>query len=92
MIPARIATGDEAELLAIDGETIALVSPRAYAPGAPIELTALAEGGEIPLRGKSLGSKRRPDARFDIRARLVNLTRDARERLSTLLRPPPAAG
>ena len=91
MIPLRLDRGGEGELVSIEGETVALVSPRAYAPGAPIEMTALTEA-DIPLRGKSLGSKRRPDDRFDVRARLVNLKREDRERLATLLSSPPAAG
>ena len=93
MIPLRLDRGDDAELVSIDGETVALISPRAYAPGAPIEMTARADDSDILLRGKSLGSKRRPDDRFDIRARMINLTRDHRALLVTLLAPlPPASG
>jgi hypothetical protein len=93
VIALRLGRGGDGELVSMNGESVALISSTAYAPGAPIELTAvLGEGDDIPLRGKCLGSKRRPDDRFDVRARLVNLKREDRERLATLLSSPPAAG
>lgn len=85
MIAGRLETGEEAELVAMRGETLSLVSPRAFAPGAPVRLTALLEEGELSLSGKSLGSKRRDDARFDVRARLISLRREERERLAAAL-------
>lgn len=85
MIACRLTTGEEAELHRLEGERVALVSPRAFAPGAPLELQALVGGEDVPLRGKSLGSKRREDGRFDVRARLVSLRRVDRERLAQAL-------
>jgi hypothetical protein len=82
MIAARLETGEAAELTSVEGEGALLVAPRAYAPGAPLRLDALLADGELPLEAKCLGSKRRPDGRFDVRIRWINLRRTDRERLA----------
>lgn len=82
---ALLEDGREAELLGLDGEIVELVSPRAFAPGAPLGLRARDPEGPLELRAKSLGSKRREDGRFDVRVRLVNLRRADRERLCRAL-------
>ncbi len=84
MIAARFESGDDADVLAIEGEILTLISPRAFAPGAPLRFTCT----DLTLAGKSLGSKRRDDGRFDVRLRLVNLRRTDRERLGELLPEP----
>lgn len=85
MIPLRLATGEDAELLSLEGVQAALVSPRAFAPGAPIAFDALLGDGPVALEGKSHGSRRRGDGRFDVSLRMINLRREDRERLSELL-------
>lgn len=85
MIPLRLSTGEPAELVSLDGIQAVLVSPRPFAPGAPMSFEALVEPEPVALEGKSHGSKRRPDDRFDVRLRLVNLRRADRERLASLL-------
>jgi hypothetical protein len=64
---------------------LALVLPKAYAPGQPLELKLEAPSGAVELQGKSLCSKRRSDGQFDIRVRLINLRRTDRELLVSLL-------
>ncbi|MCZ7687520.1 MAG: hypothetical protein M5U28_55795 [Sandaracinaceae bacterium] len=61
-----------------------LVLPRAFAPGAPLALTLELEDGALELTGKTIGSKRREDGRFDVRARLISLRREDRARLEAI--------
>lgn len=70
--------GYEVELLAFDGRLFTLVSASAFAPGQPLEL----ELEDVPpLSLKSLGSIKRSDGKFDVRARATTLTRPARDAL-----------
>ena len=77
----RLESGEEAEASAIDGNILTLLSPRAFAPGAPIRFSTV--GGEVEraFEGRTLGSKRVDDGRFQVRMRFVNLRRADRERL-----------
>jgi hypothetical protein len=82
----KIVLGELAgEAQTLEGEVLALVLPRAFAPGAPIAFSAEVEGGAIALHGKTIGSKRREDGRFDVRVRMTNLRRGDRERLIAAL-------
>ncbi len=82
----RIALGDlSGEALRLEGEVLSLVLPRAFAPGAPLSFTAELEGEEVALSGKTFGSKKREDGRFDVRVRMTNLRRVDRERLAAAL-------
>jgi len=73
---ARSAAG-QGEAVGFEGETLHLVLDRPVAPGTPVAVRV----GDLDLRGKSLGSKRRPDGRFDVRLRLVSLRREDRAKL-----------
>ena len=76
------------------GGILTVVSERAYAPGEPARATVELSDGALEIEGKSIGSKRRPDGTFDVRFRLLNLRREARERLERALaaaEPPDAA-
>jgi hypothetical protein len=84
-VALRLSDGEFAEGVDLEGEKFALVSPRAFAPGAPVEMTAELAEGELQLVGKSLGSKRRSDGRFDVRVRLINLRREQRQQLHEAL-------
>ncbi len=86
----RLEGSDEpAEALELDDLVLSLVSPRAYAPGAPFTFTLELREGPLSLRAKTIGSKRREDGRFDVRARLMDLRRVDRERLAALRRARP---
>lgn len=74
--------------LGIEGEILRLVANAPFAPGQPLSFTLSLPEGTIALQGKSLGSKRRPDDQFELRARLVSLRRADRERLQALFTPP----
>lgn len=83
-IEVGLATAGTAVATGLQGEIVALISPKAFAPGQPLTFTLPAEHGAAEIQGKSLGSKRRADGRFDVRVRLVNIHRSMRERLVAL--------
>lgn len=89
-IPFRF-DGGEGEALAFErAEVLRCVVSRAFAPGAPIALriglTVEAEPEEVALSGKSTGSKRRADGRFDLVVRLISLRKAHRLALEAALR------
>lgn len=83
MIPFVLDGGGSGELILLDGERCQLISTRPAAPGTP--LCATLEGESESLELKVNRCSRRPDDRFDIDARLVNLTRTLRTSLAARL-------
>jgi hypothetical protein len=82
-IPLRIDPDVQALAVASDTVTLQLIAPRAYPPGQPLQLTLLPDGQPpVSLAARSIGSKRRTDEQFDVRVRLINLGRGAREALA----------
>ncbi|HEX2679122.1 MAG TPA: hypothetical protein VHM19_20875 [Polyangiales bacterium] len=74
-------------------ETLQAISPKAFPPGKPLELVLLlddAAGTQVALSGRCIGSKKRDDGAFDLRVRLTNLRREAREQLLAAFREPTA--
>lgn len=65
----------------VQGGQVALALDRAYAPGAPLTVRATLEGASVALLAKTIGSKREGE-HFLVRAKLVSLTRQDRERLA----------
>ena len=78
----RVDQGGEGEAISLTGEVLEVVIDRPYAPGAPVRLRLARGDGEMTLEGRTIGSKRRSDARFDVRLRLVSLTREQRANLT----------
>lgn len=77
---ARI--GDLAgDALAFAGEALTLTLTRAFAPGAPIRVRLVIDGADFTVEARAIGSKRRDDGTFEVRVRLVNLSREDRLRL-----------
>ncbi len=91
-VPARLGGGEAAAVVSFDGSVVAIVSPRAFAPGAPVTLTVTLEDGDVQVDGRSLGSKRRDEGGFDVRLRTVSLRREHRERLAAALAPAASVG
>jgi hypothetical protein len=72
--------GGEARVIETDGDRITLETTRAFPPGAP--LLAHVEGSAEAYRVKVRSCKRTPDdTLFRVDGRLVNLSREQRERL-----------
>lgn len=79
-VQITLSGGAQGALTGFDGKILAVRLPLALAPGQPAELTVASEP-PLALAGRSIGSRRREDGSFDVRLRLVNLTREAREAL-----------
>lgn len=79
-LPARL--GKEAlTLTGFDGKHLTLHSLRAFAPGYPLSVTVdFATPATVEL--KAIGSKKRPDGSFEVRARPLTLRKDVREKLA----------
>jgi hypothetical protein len=73
-IAGTIAGGPEVTLTAIEAERVSFACARPFAPGEPLVLRLESRRFDA----KAIGSKRREDGAFDVRARLVNLRRDDR--------------
>lgn len=85
--PARYADVD-AILVRFEGETLSFEGPKALAPGTPVVVrTHRDDGSELAIEGRAHGS-RKPSAdapRFEIKARIVNLSKVDREWLTKML-------
>jgi hypothetical protein len=74
-------SGEDAEARNFDGVVLTVLSPRAFAPGAPIRFSATTNGDARNFEGRAIGSKRVDDTHFEVRLRFVNLRKDEREYL-----------
>ena len=82
----RFEEGAEGEVTGLSDNILTAVAPSAFPPGRPMSFSVvLAEDEVLALEGRSLGSRKRSDGRFDMRMRLVNLRREARDRLTQAL-------
>lgn len=71
-------------------DQVVLILDRAYAPGAPLTLRGELEGASLSVMAKTIGSKRRPDG-FEVRAKLLGVTRGDRERIARAFGLSPSA-
>jgi hypothetical protein len=80
--PLRIDNQHEGVAISCDATIIVFHAPKAFPPGQPLALTLWPNHERaLPLSARSIGSKLLPDQRFEVRARLINLSRPAREHL-----------
>lgn len=86
-IAVRIEGAEGSAVAIQNGELITLHLPRPFAPGTPFKGVVTAEGVETAIEGRASGSKRIREGVFEVRARLVSLRRDDRERLIRALAP-----
>lgn len=84
-VAIALGAGGDGTFERLDGEVLSIVLSRAFAPGAPVPLSILLEGQPVRLRAKTIGSKRRSDGRFEVRLRVINLSRHDRARLEALV-------
>lgn len=82
------AKGGHAEIAALEGEGIVLRSTTSAPPGARLESTLVAGGAPVPFKLKSYGTHREADGTFTLKGRLIDVTREVRERISRLLTAP----
>jgi hypothetical protein len=73
--------GGTATIEQLDGERIELSSTRAFAPGSRPEGTVSLGAAASPFWMKVHGSRRQEDGNYRVSGRLLNVTREARERL-----------
>jgi hypothetical protein len=78
--------GGTAAIEELDGERIQLSSTRAFAPGSRPEGTVSA--GNAPFWMKVHGSRRQADGTYRVAGRLLNATRETRERLKEAVSGP----
>jgi hypothetical protein len=81
-VPVQIAGALPGTIIDIAGLIVTLRSPNAFPPGQPLEFT-LAESS-LHLQARSIGSKRSASGDFELRVRLINLRKAAREALEAV--------
>jgi hypothetical protein len=81
---ANLADGAQVRVTSYEDGVLGLICDRAHPPGRPLQLHVPVGEGAVVLLGKSAGSKRREDQRFDVRLRLHSLRREDRLRLEGL--------
>ncbi|MFO0696106.1 MAG: hypothetical protein U0230_21260 [Polyangiales bacterium] len=84
-VHGKLSTGEDAELVAFDGNHLSFRTPRAFAPGAPVELRFELSGAPLAVQAKAHGSKREPDGLFVVRGRTIGQRREDREALLAAL-------
>jgi hypothetical protein len=77
-VPVRIAGAHDGGVLELTGLQLRLRSPKAFPPGQPLSLQL---SPELVLEARTIGSKRLDEESFELRVRLINLRKDAREAL-----------
>jgi hypothetical protein len=77
----------EALAVAFDLGILHLICDRAHPPGRPLAFIVSLADSNLSLTGKSAGSKRRVDDRFDVRVRLSSLRREQRAKLESAFEP-----
>ena len=81
-VPVRIAGAHDGAILELAGLQMRLRSPKAFPPGQPL---ALQLSPDVQLEARAIGSKRLDESSFELRVRLINLRKDAREALERAL-------
>ena len=77
------AKGGSASFVSAEGENVTLRSTIPSPPGSRLEAT-FDDEPKSPVRVKVHGSKKEEDGSFTIKGRLVDATRETRERVSAL--------
>lgn len=82
--------GGHAEIVGLDGETITVRSTTSAPPGARLESAFVADP-QVSLKLKSYGTHKESDGSFTLKGRLIDATREVRERLVGLVQAAGAA-
>jgi len=79
----RWAKGGDANIIAIDGDRVTLDSSLSSPPGSLFEGTLVNDGGMIRIKVRGC---KKVEERFRIEGRILDASRDLRERLAALLK------
>jgi hypothetical protein len=77
-VRVRIAGAHDGTLLELVGLQLRLRSPKAFPPGQPLTLQL---PPDVTLEARTIGSKRLDEDGFELRVRLINLSKDTRAAL-----------
>jgi hypothetical protein len=80
-IAAKIDDAYDAVVLSCDTNILVAITPKAFPPGRPLEVTLLLDDKNLTVVGRCVGIKKRDDGEFDLRVRLQTVTRDTRDAL-----------
>lgn len=75
--------GGHAEVVSVEGDAVILRSTTSAPPGARLEAKLAAEP-PVPVKVKSHGTHREADGTFTLKGRLIDATRDLRDKLAGL--------
>ena len=78
-LACTLPNGDRLTLDVFDGKLLSFTSPRAHAPGTPLRARVELNGSTLEL--KSIGSRKREDGSFELRARITTMPKEVRDSL-----------
>jgi hypothetical protein len=82
-LPLRIGADLNGAAVSCGPEIFVFLSPKAFPPGQPLALTLFPDTEKaLELQARCIGSKLQSDQRFEVRARLINLSRAGRQQLN----------
>ncbi len=76
----KLQNGDPVTLETFDGKLLTFGSPKAQAPGTPMRARVELNGSTLEL--KSIGSRKRDDGSFELRARITTMPKEVRDALN----------
>jgi hypothetical protein len=79
-LTCTLPNGDSLTLELFDGKLLVFESPRAHAPGTPLRVRVDKNGSTLEL--KSIGSRKRTDGRFELKARITTMPKPVRDALN----------
>lgn len=85
--PVSIRNRGPAHAVGYADGVLQLLSDLSHPPGRPLELTVQLPETMLTLSGKIIGSKRRDDAKYDVKLRLSSVRREQRAALEAAFAP-----
>lgn len=79
-LACKLPNGDSLTLELFDGKLLVFESPRAHAPGTPLRVRVEKNGSTLEL--KSIGSRKRAEGSFELKARITTMPKEVRDALN----------
>lgn len=79
-LSCRNQHGEVMTFESFDGKLLVFESPRAFAPGNPLKVRV--ETPSLTLELKSIGSRKRAEGVFEVRARVMTMPKEVRDALN----------